>query len=74
MANGPNPVLLVRDHIPEHIRELEEERDKLIARLREVCDELALASLLLAVNPPPTPSTSNGTVIVMERGDQSVPG
>lgn len=55
MANGPNPVLLVRDHIPEHIHELEEEREKVIARLREINGELALSLTLLAVNPPPAP-------------------
>lgn len=56
MANGPNPVLLVRDHLTTHIRELLEERAKVVARLREINDELALSETLLAVNPPPMPS------------------
>lgn len=50
--NGPNPILLVRDHIAEHIAELEGEREKLIARLIEINGQLVLARTLRSIVPP----------------------
>lgn len=60
---GPNPVLLVRDHIAEYIRDLEDERERTLARLREIDDDLAVArrlrdvgSVAVPASPPPSPS------------------
>ncbi len=47
--NGPNPVLLVRDHLPAHIAELEDEALKLAVRLRELNEQIVTARTLLAV-------------------------
>lgn len=49
MANGPNPILLVRDHMPEYIADLEAEQAKTVERLREINAELAVARTLQEV-------------------------
>jgi hypothetical protein len=40
--------VLVRDHLPEHIKDLEAEHDKTVARLWEINVELAKARTMLA--------------------------
>jgi hypothetical protein len=51
MANGPNPVRLVADHLPEHIADLETELNKTVLRVRELQVELSVARTLLAITP-----------------------
>lgn len=51
MAGGPNPVLVVRQHLPAHVAELEDELDKAVARVQEIQTALAVARTLLAVTP-----------------------
>ena len=50
-SQGPNPLLLVRDHLPEYIAELEAKLDKAVAQVQTVQLELATARTLLAVAP-----------------------
>ena len=54
MPSGPNPVLLVRDHLPAHIQDLETRLEKAVGTVREIQLELATARTLLAVAPPET--------------------
>ncbi len=49
--NGPNPVKVIHDHLSDHIRELEADLDKTVARVREIQGELAVARTLQAVTP-----------------------
>lgn len=49
--SGPNPVMVVRDHLPAHIQELEAALDKAVAKVRDIQLELATARTLLAVAP-----------------------
>lgn len=49
MASGPNPILLVRDHIPEHVADLRDRLAKALAQVREIQTELTTAEMLLAV-------------------------
>jgi hypothetical protein len=53
MANGPNPVLLVRDHLDEHIAELEAERRTIVEKLMALNAQLVAARTLRDVVPPP---------------------
>lgn len=54
MANGPNPVKAIQDHLPEHIKELEADLTKAVARVRELQTDLAVAKTLHAVATSPT--------------------
>lgn len=49
MATGPNPVKAIQDHLPEHIKDLEAQVDKAVARVRELQIDLAIARTLHAV-------------------------
>lgn len=55
MANGPNPLLVVRENLTPHIDELEERRARLCAELLDVTHELALARTLQQMLPPDAP-------------------
>lgn len=52
MGNGPNPVLVVKQHLPQHIADLEGELDKAVSKVREIQEELTVARTLQAVTPP----------------------
>lgn len=52
MSNGANAVLVVRDSLPEHIKDLEAELEKAIARVHEINKQIALARTLTQIVPP----------------------
>ena len=48
---GPNVLLTIRDHLPELLDELHRERDKMIAKLLDLNQRIALAETLRQVAP-----------------------
>jgi hypothetical protein len=50
-SNGPDPVLIIKNHLPEHIRDLEAELDKAVAKVRDLQTDLAVARTLVAITP-----------------------
>lgn len=65
MANsGPNPVLMIRDHLPEHVADLKEQLSKAVAEVRKIQAELIEAQTYLAVaqdSVKPTPQVETET-------------
>ena len=50
-ANSVNVLLLIRDHVPELINDLHRERERLIGKLLDVNQRIALAETVQQVAP-----------------------
>jgi len=53
-----NPLLVVKEHLPAHVAELREKRDKLVAQIRELNYQIAEAETLMQVAPVPEPEVT----------------
>jgi hypothetical protein len=53
-----NPLLVVTNNVPERIKELREERDRLVRRVLEISHELAKLETILVLNEGPKPRES----------------
>lgn len=50
-GNGANPILVIQQNLPGHIKELEERREKLVEELIDLNKDLAQARTLVAIVP-----------------------
>lgn len=51
-TNSPNPALILTDHLPAHIEELEGDLKKAVAQVLEIQTKLVRAKTLALVAPP----------------------
>ena len=61
--NAPNPALILADHLPAHIDELEADLKTAVAKVLEIQTKLVRAKTLLAVAPPEDERLSRITVV-----------